>query len=278
MSVPFGAPRQPGPAGSGDPSPIARLPLVAAGAGLLAYLLAYFTAQSAAAFAGIPGFCLITAAALAGMRSLPKAPNTLYAAGPLAAAGALVLLQVVLRGGAETMLIIIMVLALIQLAAVTGALLWEAGVVGAASGAKPRPMPPPSNPSHFPPPPGGWSPPPGGPGQPGPFSSSGGRSPAGPAQQPQPQQAQPQQSQQPYPQQPQFPPSGPQQGGWVPARQDGGATQQIPPPPPGGSGGPLSPPGGQPAEPPPSGGFASPPSSGAPPRGTQYLQFPPDES
>lgn len=282
-SPPPGASRQPVSPGNDSPSLVARLPLVAAGAGLLAYLLAFFTAQSAAAFVGIPGFCLITAAALAGMRFLPKAPNTLYAAGPLAAAGALVLLQVVLRGGAGAMLIVIMIVALIQLGAVTGALLWEAGVVGTPSAGRPRPMPPPSNPSHFRPPPGGWSPPSGGPGQPGPFPPPGGRPQGGPGPGPA--------------QQPQFPPSGPQQqggrnpgppggrqGGQPGGQQGGGATQQIPPPtsgqtgpPPGGIAGTLSPPSGQPVTPPPSGGSKAPPPSGAQ-GGTQQLPFPPDES
>lgn len=155
------------------------LPLASAGAGLLGYLLAFLDAQAAGYFAGIPGFAIITAAAVVGLRLLPRSPNTIYAAVPLAAVGALVLFQVVLRGGADAMVIIIMVLALCQLGAVVGTLLLETGVVGNApvSQARQGPVPPkPGNPGQFRPPQGGWSPPPrqGGPAKPGHFFPPGG--------------------------------------------------------------------------------------------------------
>lgn len=259
MPVPYGKPRQ---SASGQPDLVTLLPLASAGAGLLAYLLAFLDAQAAVVFAGVPGFSIIAAAVAVGVRRLPKSPNTLYAAVPLAAAGALVLLQVVLRGGVDALVVVIMVLALIQLGAVAGALLLETGVVGMASASPswPTPVSPKQgNPGQFRPPQGGWSPPQqGGPAKPGPFAPPGGHRapppPGGPS------------AQGPVP------PSGPPQGGWSPPQ----------------TGGPASPPPGGPSAPPPSGlsGTLSPPSglpespSPSGPQGTQHLPHPapPDES
>lgn len=249
MSVPFGASRQSASAGRPTGSDLTtRLPLVAAGAGLLAYLLAFFDERSAALLAGIPGFCIIAVVALVVVRLLPKSPNTLYASVPLAAAGALILLQAATRGGASAMVIVILLLALIQLGAVAGALFLEAGVAGTAPVGRPQPAQ--GNPRQFRPQPGGWSPQQQGAPQPGPYPSPGGRPPGGP------------------PQPPQFPPPSGPQGGWSPA-QAGAAPasppsgQSAPPPPPGGLSGTLSPPGGQPVTPPPGG-----------PQGTQQLPHP----
>lgn len=258
MPVPYGTSRQ----STGQPDLVTLLPLASAGAGLLAYLLAFLDAQAGVLFAGVPGFSIITAAAAVGVRRLPKSPNTLYAAVPLAAAGALVLLQVVLRGGVDALVIIIMVLALLQLGSVVGALLLETGVVGVASASQSRPAPVPprqGGPGPFRPPQGGWSPPQqGGPPKPGPFPAPGVHHapppPGGPGA--------------PNP----FPPPGPPQGGW-----------RLPQ-----TGEPASPPPGSPSAPPPSGlsGTLSspdepsePPASGGP-QGTQHLPFPasPDES
>lgn len=258
MPVPYGTSRQ-----SGQLDRTTLLPLAAAGAGLLAYLLAFLDPQGALIFSGVPGFSIITAAVAIGLRMLPKAPNTLYAAVPLAAAGALVLLQLVFRGGVGGLMVVIMVLALLQLGAVVGALLLEAGVVGTASANQPRPAPPPprqqGNPGQFRPPQGGWSPP--GPVKPGPFPPPGGHhapSPGGPGMQGAPV----------FP-----PPSGPPQGGWSPAQPPGPAS------PPSGN------PSGQPSGglsgtlPPPSSQHESSSSSGGP-QATQHLPqpAPPDES
>jgi hypothetical protein len=193
MSVPFGAPQQASPGQPTDGFQLrSLLPLGAAGAGLLAYLLAFFDGQSAAVFGALPGFCIITAGALAGLRLLPKAPNTLFAAAPLAVFAVLGLLQAVLRGAAGGFLIVILLLAIVQFGAVLSALLLETGIIerstptAMASSPQPAPFPQqakpgqfgpqrggrapqpsgPAQPSHFGPHPGGWNPQPSGP-QPG---------------------------------------------------------------------------------------------------------------
>jgi hypothetical protein len=237
MSVPFGAPQRSATSGhSAGLDLTVLLPLGAAGAGLIAYLLAFFDAQSTIVFSAIPGLCIIAVAALAGLRLLPKAPNTLYAAAPLAAFAALELLQAVIGGGGGGILIVILVLAVLQLAAVAGVLLLEAGIIesplskGAQRVGSPQqgPMPQQARPGQF-----GRNPQqPAGPAQPGHFAAPGGWSPPGSQAQPGP-----------------FPPPGPQSGGWSPP-QPGGQTP--------------SPSGGQPKQPPQAGG----------PQGTQQMPHP----
>ncbi|MFD7653100.1 DUF5336 domain-containing protein [Actinosynnema sp. NPDC059797] len=147
MSQPYGAPQQqPGPA---QPAVGVNLnlilPLVAAGLGLIAYLLAFAddVASSQIQF-------LLAAAVLAGLSVLPKAPRLLPAAAVLAAVTTLLLLQDIVKTEAdvEGMQIVLLIVALLQTAAVIVAVLLDAGVV--------KLQPKPANP--YGQQPGGWNP------------------------------------------------------------------------------------------------------------------------
>jgi hypothetical protein len=235
MSVPYGAPpsapRNPAPppgepAGGSDQTFI--LTAVAAGLGPVAYLFGFFDAQASAVFAGLTGFCLIAASTFAGLRLVPAPtrtparPNTMLAAAPFSAFAALALAQGAVHGGPGVIAIIILLMAVVQLAAVAAVLLSEAGVVALPGGKKPTPdkgggLGAPSAPARsghsapgpqgqpFPRPPqgGGWNPPPG--------QVPPGQLPPGPAP------AQPGAWGNPHP-------GGPQQGGWNP--QSGGFSAE----------------------------------------------------
>lgn len=221
MSAPYGAPQQvPRPPATPEPSGggtdlTSYLSMGAAGAGLIGYVLGFVDTDVANLFSGLPGFSLLIAAVLAGMRLLPKAPGTLYAAPPLALYATLALLQQVIHGS-STMVIVLFVLALLQCGALVTVVLIEAGLInqkkdqqpgvsGQASAQQPPAGPPPGPPGRTPGPGGPHTGPqsPAPPRQPGPHQSG-----------PYPQQ--PPQQQAPYPPQPpQGPPPGqPQQQPW----------------------------------------------------------------
>ncbi|WP_460961284.1 DUF5336 domain-containing protein [Parasphingorhabdus pacifica] len=229
MSAPYGmpqqAPQQPTPQGASSrklalPS---ILVLVAAGAGLLGYLLAFFGPAASAIFSGLPGLCLVAAATLAGMRFLPKAPNMLYAAAPLAVYAPLGLLQVVVNGGGSGLVVVLLLLAIVQLGAVAAVLLDESGLITLPAGkaSLPKPGAGRPGPSGQPGQPGG---PAGQPGQPGQF----GQKPVPAPPQPPWAQPGPHTGPQPHVPQPGQHPHAPapQQGGWVPSA--GGAVPSSP--------------------------------------------------
>lgn len=265
MSVPYGAPhpapQRPAPppeesAGAKDPKSI--LVMVAAAIGPVAYLFGFFDGQASQVFTGLAGFCMIAASTLAGLRLLPKpsgatgnqpagsrAPDTLVAAAPLTAYSALALVQGVVHGGPGAVAIIILLLALAQVAAVAGVLLAEAGVVTlpGSKSAKSASFP---QSGSFPRP---GQPGPSGPGQPG------AGQPAGPGQQGGPgHPSQPQPFGRPH----QGQPAQGQLGGWSPQSGGSGQPSQSQP---GGrapqSGGPQT--GGQQPVGWSGGGFAAPP-------------------
>ncbi|TDD82240.1 cell surface protein, partial [Saccharopolyspora karakumensis] len=175
MSAPY--PQQPNTDG-GRPSFELKevLAMVAAGAGVVGYLLGFFDDGVGALMGSMAGFGLVASAVLAGLRFLPKTPDALFAAVPLAAYSALALLQDVIRNTASGLVSVLMVLALAQLAAVLGVLLIEGGLVkiGGASGPASGPQPQ-SYGQPFPQGPGPRGPGAGGPGgaRPGPGGPSG---------------------------------------------------------------------------------------------------------
>lgn len=141
----------------------------AAGAGGVGYLLGFFDESAGVALGSNAGFALIAAAVLAGLRFVPRTPNGLFAAAPLAAYAALAMLQQLLRGTAGGLGIVLVLAAVVQCAAVFAALLVDGGVLKLGGSAQPRP-----NGQHpHPPHPGG----PRGPG--GPTGGPGGRFGAG---------------------------------------------------------------------------------------------------
>ncbi|GAA3842234.1 hypothetical protein GCM10022243_05780 [Saccharothrix violaceirubra] len=128
MSVPYGAPQQqPGPA---QPAVGVNLnlilPLAGAGLGVFAYLLSFADDVSSA---GIE--YLLAAAALSGLSVLPKAPKLLYAAAVFALVPFLGLIQNLIKSEADVqgMQIVILIIALLQTAAIAIALLLDAEVV-----------------------------------------------------------------------------------------------------------------------------------------------------
>ncbi len=265
MSNPYGAPppNQPAPPHAGSPRPdtpgqddgtelSSVLPLVAAGAGLVAYVLGFFDQATSGLIVSTPGLAIVVAAGLAGLKVLPKMPDTLVAAGPLALYGTLAVLQSVLSGTAGGVGIVLLIMSLVQLAAVGALVLTGAGVVSSG----PRPGRSPSSQPPYPQGPGS-----------GPFPPSG----AQPGQQPMPQgYGQPSGPQFAQPQ-PAQPPWGPPQGGQpfggqghVPAGYPSAPGQNAP-----GYGGPGAsgqPFGAEAQSPSPSGGF-----SAAPGEGTQQV-------
>ncbi|XVV03178.1 DUF5336 domain-containing protein [Actinosynnema sp. CA-248983] len=128
MSVPYGAPQQqPGPA----QQPVGVnlnfiLPLVGAGLGLIAYLLAFADDVSTASID-----LLLAAGVLSGLSVLPKMPRLLPAAAVLTAVPTLLFLQGMIKSEADTkgMQIVLLLVALLQTAAVVASLLLDAGVL-----------------------------------------------------------------------------------------------------------------------------------------------------
>lgn len=166
MSAPFGAPQQgpqaaapgqaplPGQPASGQPAqqaggtdPTFLLSLVAAGAGLVGYVLGFFGGTASTLVLSLPGFSLIAAAVLAGIRVLPKVPDTLPLAVVFAAYSALGSLMNVTKG-VDGLLVVLLLLSIVQLGAVVGVLLVQAGIVAASGGASqaPKSGPPPQAP------------------------------------------------------------------------------------------------------------------------------------
>lgn len=173
MSAPFPQSPRPAPERSGGPLGLKEISaLVAAGAGLIGYLIGFFNEVASVAIGSLAGFSLLLAAALAGLRFVPKTPDGLFAAAPLAAYATLALLQDVVGGGSGGIGVVLLLLALAQLGAVVGVLLIDGGIIDAPS--KPAQ---PAKPQFGQPGPfkqGG----PGGPGRPGGPGASGG--PSGP--------------------------------------------------------------------------------------------------
>ncbi|MEV0678429.1 DUF5336 domain-containing protein [Actinosynnema sp. NPDC050436] len=148
MSVPYGAPQQqPGPAQQPAVGVNLNLilPLVAAGLGLIAYLLAFADDVSSGSVE-----YLLAAAALAGLTVLPKAPKLLPAAAVLSAVPTLLFLQAIIKssGSVKGMSIVLLIIALLETAAIVLSLLLDAGVV--------KFEPKPANPYGGQP--GGWNP------------------------------------------------------------------------------------------------------------------------
>ena len=229
MSAPFGAPQQgpqaPAPGSQAGPgrqsAPAGRaasggqaddmdlmflLNLVAAGAGLVGYLFGFFDGLASTLVLSLPGFALVAAAVLAGLRALPKTPDTFPLLAIFAGYAALGTLMTVVRGSSDVFVIVMLLATIVQLGAVVGIALVELGVLNASGGtgksaSRSGPLPPQQN-----------------------------------AQQPQQAQPQPfhgqqgQQPQQPAWNRPQGAPQGaPQNGGWVPASPS--QPQPVPAPP-----------------------------------------------
>ncbi|MFS8101478.1 DUF5336 domain-containing protein [Lentzea alba] len=235
MSVPYGAPQQqpPGPAqhhqapqqpgaapGANNINLGLILPLVAAGLGLVAYLLAFADDVSSG-----DALWLMVAGALAGLTLLPNAPKFIPVAGALSVVQMLLVLQGIIKGpSVEGMQIVLLIVALVQAAAIVLTLLLAEGIV--------KFEPKPANPyagqqQHGQP--GGWNP------QSGAFPQQGQPQHGAPQQQApqQPQFGQQQQFGQ-QPQQPQQPGQPPQQTSFMPQPGQFGS----PGTPPGGFGGP----------------------------------------
>ncbi|MGJ7905403.1 DUF5336 domain-containing protein [Actinopolyspora sp. H202] len=205
MSAPYPPSQQPAPPGGAGGSQLdakSILALAAAGIGALGWILGFFASAMNSMLGGLPGLGFMLVAVLAAMRFLPKVPNTLFVAAPLAVYTALSMLQNVIVAGISGSSgsiagwgIVFMLLTLLQAAAMIALLLLEQEIVtapsfgrGATQAATQQVQPP--YPGQ----------------QPGPYG-------AGPPQPGQPQPGQPQPGQ-PQPGQPQ--PGQPQAGGWNP--------------------------------------------------------------
>lgn len=225
MSVPYGAPQQQPPAPAQQPAVGLNLglilPLAAAGLGLISYLLAFADDVN---FGGIE--YLLFAAALAGLTALPKAPKALlYPAVVLAAVPTLGVLQGIIKlSPVQGMQIVLLIVAMLETAAIVLALLLDAGIVKF----EPKPQNPYAGQQQGQP--GGWNP------QSGAFQQQGQ---PGPGQQaPQHFGQQPQFGQQPVQPQ-QQPGQPPQQTSFMPQPGQFG-NPGTPGTPPGGFGGPQS--------------------------------------
>ncbi|MGI5504538.1 DUF5336 domain-containing protein [Lentzea sp. CA-135723] len=241
MSVPYGAPQQqpPGPAqhqappaGHGAPGAnninLAQiLPLVAAGLGLVAYLVAFADDVSSGNVV-----YLLAAGALAGLSLLPSVPKGFVpVAAVLAAVQTLLQLQLIIKSPSiQGLDIVLLIVALVETAAIVLAFLMAEGVVKL----EPKPANPYAGQQQGQP--GGWNP------QSGAFPQQGGQQfgqqQAAPQQQaPQQQAQQPSFGQQQFgqqPQQPAQPGQPPQQTSFMPQPGQFGS----PGTPPGGFGGP----------------------------------------
>jgi len=139
MSTPYGAPpphrpnpgaaRAEPPQAGGNNDLTSGLPLVAAVAGLVAYLLGFFDQATATLIAGPAGLAIVVAGALAALRRWPSLPNSPAGAAALAVYGTLAVLQSIVTGAAGGVAIVLLVMALVQVAALVGLALVEAGAV-----------------------------------------------------------------------------------------------------------------------------------------------------
>ncbi|WP_199441834.1 DUF5336 domain-containing protein [Umezawaea beigongshangensis] len=130
MSVPYGAPQQQ-PQGPAQQQSVGLnlqliLPLVAAGLALIAYLLAFTDEISS----GDVQY-LLAAGLLAGLVVLPRVPNLLPAAAVLSVIPALLILQSIIKTDAdvEGMQIVLLIVALLEAAAIVVALLMQVGIL-----------------------------------------------------------------------------------------------------------------------------------------------------
>ncbi|GAA2331203.1 hypothetical protein GCM10009854_02770 [Saccharopolyspora halophila] len=247
------------------------LALAAAGAGGIGYLLGFFDEAAGVALGSNAGFALIVAAVLAGLRFVPRTPNGLFAAAPLAAYAALAMLQQLLRGTAGGLGIVLVLAALVQCVAVFGVLLADGGVLKIGASAQPRPN---GQPPHSSQP--GVLRAPGGPGGPGARFGPGGPANGGWAPQGKPAQGPPAHPGQPGPPNPPW--GQPQQPGSRPPSSDGAPVPGGPQPESGGQqvpGGPGQQGPGQQAQYPPSGPQpASKPEPDNGPQGTRQMPHP----
>ncbi|GAA0525573.1 hypothetical protein GCM10011581_14350 [Saccharopolyspora subtropica] len=118
------------------------LALVAAGAGLIGYLIGFFDEAAGVVMGSLTGFALICAAALAGLRFVPKTPDCLFAAAPLAAYATLALLQDLVGGTAGGVTVVLLLLTLAQLGGVLGVLLIDGGILTLPSSQPSQPSKP----------------------------------------------------------------------------------------------------------------------------------------
>jgi Family of unknown function (DUF5336) len=144
------------------PGPARMLVLAAAGLGLVIYVLGFVDFGLSSSLIGL---LLVGGGLLAGAAVLPKVGRVLVPAAVGVVVGTLQLLQAVAGGGASTITIIALVLALLQSVAVIGAVLLDAGLVKAPA---PRPSTPPGYGQ-----PGGYGQYPQGYGQPGGYGQYG---------------------------------------------------------------------------------------------------------
>lgn len=119
--------------------PARLLALLAAGIGLIVYLVGYFDDL------GIAGtfldILIVGGGLLAGVATLPRAARLLAPGAVAVTLGTLLLLQAVTGGGAPTGVIVVLVLAFLQTIALVLAVLYDAGLL-APPAARPRPAGP----------------------------------------------------------------------------------------------------------------------------------------
>jgi hypothetical protein len=113
-------------------TPARALALTAAALGLLIYLLGFVGEVSVTSSFGGP--LLVGGGLLAGVAVLPRVGRVLAAATVLVLTGTLLLVQLVIGIGAQPVLIVALAVAVLEAAAVFGALLLDSGVIGAGSG------------------------------------------------------------------------------------------------------------------------------------------------
>jgi hypothetical protein len=145
------------------PGPARLLALVAAGLGIVIYLIGFLDLGLATTFIGV---LLVGGGLLAGSALLPKVGRVLVPAAVMVTTGTLLFLQMVTSGSSPTPVIIALVLAFLQAIAVIGAVLLDAGLVKAPA---PRASTPPGYGQ-----PGGYGQYPPGYGQPGQYGQPGG--------------------------------------------------------------------------------------------------------
>jgi hypothetical protein len=173
MSAPYGQPpaapqpgSSPSPSRGGGLNLGGILALAALGLGLIIYLCNF--SADALGFSSPLLYFFLVAALLGAGTLLPKSPAVLVPAAVLAAAGTLGMLNAVVLADPPSIVIVILVLGLLQTAALVGAVLVDAGMIKM----KPKQTPSPGQ---------QWGPPSGSfPAQPGPFPPNQyGQSPAG---------------------------------------------------------------------------------------------------
>lgn len=134
---PIGAPTAADASAGRGPAQARLLGLVAAGLGLVGYVVAFFS--STPLTLGVIGALLVGGGLLAGAAALPKITGVLAPAAVAIVTGTLLTLQAVVGGASNTTTIISLVLAFLQSVAAVGAVLLATGVVAAAV---PRPRRP----------------------------------------------------------------------------------------------------------------------------------------